>query len=41
MSGHEFESYFPESGGVDYADTSTNIDESTIGELRELASRYP
>ncbi|HOA88096.1 NADH-quinone oxidoreductase subunit NuoE [Propioniciclava tarda] len=41
MSGHEFESYFPESGGVDYADTSTNIDELTIGELRELASRYP
>ncbi len=41
MSGHEFQSYFPESGGVDYADTSTNIDERAIAELRQLASRYP
>lgn len=41
MSGHEFESYFPESGGVDYADQSSAIDEATIAELRELAGRYP
>ncbi|MDO4784909.1 MAG: NADH-quinone oxidoreductase subunit NuoE [Propionibacteriaceae bacterium] len=41
MSGHEFQSYFPDSGGVDYSDTSTNIDETTYAELRELASRYP
>ena len=41
MSGHEFQSYFPESGGVDYADTSTNIDDTTMSELRELAGRYP
>ena len=40
MSGH-FESHFPESGSVDYADQSTNIDETTIDELRELAGRYP
>ncbi|HJE51362.1 MAG TPA: NADH-quinone oxidoreductase subunit NuoE [Tessaracoccus flavescens] len=40
MSGH-FESHFPESGSVDYSDQSTNIDETTIAELRELASRYP
>ncbi len=33
MSGH-FESHFPESGSVDYADQSTNIDETTISELR-------
>ncbi|HML51137.1 MAG TPA: NADH-quinone oxidoreductase subunit NuoE [Propionicimonas sp.] len=41
MSGHEFTSYFPESGSVDMTDTSTNIDETTLTELRELASRYP
>jgi NADH-quinone oxidoreductase subunit E len=41
MSGHEFESYFPESGSVDLADQSTSIDESTYAELRELSSRYP
>ena len=41
MSGHEFKSYFPESGEVDMADTSTNIDETTLAELRELAARYP
>ena len=40
MSGH-FESHFPESGSVDYADQSTNIDETTISELRLLAGRYP
>ena len=41
MSGHEFQSYFPESGSVDMTDTSTNIDETTMAELRELAGRYP
>jgi NADH-quinone oxidoreductase subunit E len=41
MSGHEFQSWFPESGQVDMADTSTGIDEKTMAELRELASRYP
>ena len=40
MSGH-FESHFPESGSVDYSDQSTNIDDTTIAELRELAARYP
>ncbi len=41
MSGHEFQSYFPESGTVDMTDTSTNIDQATLDELRELAGRYP
>ena len=40
MSGH-FASNFPESGSVDMTDTSTNIDETTMAELRELAGRYP
>jgi len=41
MSGHEFQSWFPESGEVDMTDTSTSIDSSTLAELRELAARYP
>ncbi|MCA0295595.1 MAG: NADH-quinone oxidoreductase subunit NuoE [Actinobacteria bacterium] len=41
MSGHEFQSFFPDSGEVDMSDTSTNIDETTMAELRELAGRYP
>lgn len=41
MSGHEFQSFFPDSGTVDMTDTTTNIDESTIAELRALAGRYP
>lgn len=41
MSGHEFQSHFGTSGGVDQADQSTNITEETIEELRQLASRYP
>lgn len=41
MSGHEFQSHFPDSGGVDYSDTSTKINEKTYAELRELAARYP
>ncbi|MEO7588954.1 MAG: NADH-quinone oxidoreductase subunit NuoE [Arachnia sp.] len=40
MSGH-FESYFPDSGHVDYSDQSSNIDATTIAELRELVTRYP
>jgi NADH-quinone oxidoreductase subunit E len=40
MSGH-FASNFPESGSVDYSDQSTNIDDTTIDELRQLAARYP
>lgn len=41
MSGHEFQSHFPESGQVDMSDTSTNIDATTMAELREIAARYP
>ena len=41
MSGHEFQSYFPESGSVDLSDTTTNITETTIDEMRQLAARYP
>ena len=40
MSGH-FSSHFPDSGSVDYSDQSSNIDDTTIAELRELAGRYP
>ena len=39
MSGH-FESHFPESGSVDYSDQSTNIDDTTIDELRQLAAGF-
>ena len=41
MSGHEFQSYFPDSGEVDMTDTTTSIDAATMAELRELAGRYP
>ncbi len=41
MSGHEFQSWFPESGGIDYDDTSTNITEATLDEMRSIAARYP
>lgn len=46
MSGHEFQSHFDDptqtgSGGIDYADTSTSIDESTLEEMRQIAARYP
>ncbi len=41
MSGHEFQSFFPDSGEVDMTDTTTNIDETTMAELRQLAGRYP
>lgn len=40
MSGH-FESHFPESGSVDYADQSSNIDDAALADLQELAGRYP
>ena len=41
MSGHEFESFFPESGSVDLTDDSTQITDETIVELRQIADRYP
>ena len=41
MSGHEFQSFFPESGGVDLTDQATNITDETIEEMRQLAARYP
>ena len=41
MSGHEFQSYFPDSGGVDHSDQESNITEETLDELRQLAARYP
>ena len=41
MSGHEFQSYFPESGWVHLSDTTTNITETSIDEMRQLAARYP
>ena len=40
MSGH-FVSDFPDSGSVDYSDQSTNLDETAVAELNELAGRYP
>ena len=36
MSGHEFQSFFPESGGVDLTDQATNITDETIEEMRQL-----
>ena len=41
MSGHEFQSWFPESGGIDYEDVSTSIGDTTMDELRSIAARYP
>ena len=41
MSGHEFQSWFPESGSIDYDDTQTNITEATLDEMRSIAARYP
>ncbi len=34
-------SHFENSGSVDHSDQSSNIDDTTIAELRELAGRYP
>ena len=36
-----FHSNFSGSGGIDQSDRSTNIDEHTIEEMRQIASRYP
>ena len=41
MTGHEFQSWFPDSGGIDYDDVSTNITQTTLDELRSIAARYP
>ena len=41
MSGHEFQSFFPESGSIDYSDTESSIGETTIEEMRQIAARYP
>ncbi|MDR3070195.1 MAG: NADH-quinone oxidoreductase subunit NuoE [Propionibacteriaceae bacterium] len=41
MSGKEFQTYFPHSGRIDEANTSTEIDEKTIAELEEIVARYP
>ena len=41
MSGHEFQSWFPDSGSIDYADQATRITEATIEEMRQIAARYP
>ena len=41
MSGHEFQSWFPESGSIDYADDATNLTETTLAEMRQIAARYP
>jgi len=41
MSERHFEHDFAASGGIDWADNSTAINEATMAELRELATRYP
>ncbi len=41
MSGHEFVSFFPESGSIDSADTASSIDETTLAEMQQNAARYP
>lgn len=41
MSGHEFQSFFPESGAIDYSDRNTNITEETIEDMRKIIARYP
>lgn len=41
MSGHEFQSWFPDTGSVDMTDTATAIDATTIEEMRQIAARYP
>ena len=40
MSG-EFLTHFADSGSVHMDDTSSDIDETTLAELREIAARYP
>jgi NADH-quinone oxidoreductase subunit E len=41
VSGHEFQSHFETSGSIDMDDTSTNIDQTTLDELAQIAARYP
>lgn len=41
MSGHEFKSFFPESGAIDYSDTASAIGDATVKELLAIAARYP
>jgi len=41
MSGHEFSYDFAGTGSVDQGDQSTNIDQTTLDEMRQLANRYP
>jgi NADH-quinone oxidoreductase subunit E len=41
VSGHEFQSFFPESGSIDYTDTASSITDETIAEMRQIAARYP
>lgn len=41
MSGHEFVSGYDDASGIDVADPTTSIDESTIDEMRQIIARYP
>ena len=41
MSGHEFQSWFPESGSIDYDDTQTNITEATLDEIATTIHAHP
>ena len=41
MSDHEFVSHFDDSVRIDAGGTATEIDETTLAEMRELAGRYP
>ncbi len=40
MSG-EFLTHFTDAGEIDHEDQSTNIDDTTMSELQEIADRYP
>ncbi len=40
MSGH-FTTHFDESGDIDHSDQSSQINEQTMVELRQIAARYP
>ena len=41
MSGHEFEYRFDNTGSVEMADRSTNIDDEVVQKLTAIADRYP
>ncbi|MBE6477510.1 MAG: NADH-quinone oxidoreductase subunit NuoE [Propionibacteriaceae bacterium] len=41
MSDHEFMSHFDDAVRIDADEEPTNIDETTLAEMRELAGRYP